>query len=107
MSVRGRIPDNFSSWDPIKAMEFRFKTGVAGGQNNHLTLKIRDTAGVLQTLTGGLVGTAFTTAKIPALSGTWTPKGYFTVYVKLASTSVANAAAYASYLNMNFETAIP
>lgn len=107
ISVRGRVPDNFSSWDPVKAVEFRFKTGVAGGQNNHLGLKIRDTAGTLQTLTGGLVGTSFTTANIPTLSGTWTPKGYFTVYVKVASTSTANAAAYAGYLNMNFETTTP
>ena len=91
----------------MKAVEFRFKTGVPGGQNNHLSLKIRDTAGTLQTLTGGLVGTAFTTARIPTLSGTWTPKGYFTVYVKVASTSAANAAAYASYINMNFESTNP
>lgn len=107
ISVRGRVPNNFSSWDPVKALEFRFKTGVAGAQNNHLTLKIRDTAGTLQTLTGGLVGTAFTTARIAAPSGTWTPQGYFTVYVKVASTNAANAAAYASYLNLNYETTTP
>lgn len=107
ISVRGRVPDNFSSWDPVKAVEFRFKTGIPGGDKNHLTLKIRDTAGALQTLTGGLVGTDFTTTNVPALSGTWTPKGYFTVYVGVAAKNTANAAAYASYLNMNFETTTP
>lgn len=107
ISVRGRVPDNFSSWDPSKAVEFRFKTGVIGTANNHLALKIRDTAGSLQTLSGSMVSTNFYTGRFPALSGTWTPQGYFTVYVKVAATSAANAAAYASYLNMNFETNTP
>lgn len=107
ISVRSRLPDNFSSWDPIKAFELRFKTGIAGGDNNHLTLRIRDTAGAMQGGTGGLVGTAWTTAKVAAPGGTWTPKGYFTVYIKLAAKSTANAAAAAGFLNFNYETTTP
>jgi cytoskeletal protein CcmA (bactofilin family) len=111
IAVRERLPDNFSTWDPIKPIQFRFKTGVAGGQLNHLTLRIRDTAGALYNLTGGLVGTSFTTAIVPgtnsAFAGTWTPKGYFTTYIKMAATSTTNAAAYASFLNFNFESTTP
>jgi hypothetical protein len=107
ISVRSRLPDNFSSWDPIKAFELRFKTGVAGADNNYLTLRVRDTAGAIQGGTGGLVGTAWTTAKVAAPSGTWTPKGYFTVYIKMAAKSTANAAATAGFLNFNYETTVP
>ena len=91
----------------MKAVEFRFKTGVIGASNNYLGLKVRDTAGSIQTLSGSMVSTSYYTGLFPALSGTWTPKGYFTIYVKVAATNAANAAAYASYLNMNFETTTP
>lgn len=113
ISVRGRVPDNFSSWDPVKPAEFRYKTGTTGWQNNHLSLKIRDTAGTLFTLTGGLVSTSYAKVNVDPSettafsSGVWTPKGYFTVYVKVAATSAANAAAYASYINLNYETTTP
>lgn len=111
ISVRVRIPDNFSSWDPVKPIEFRYKTGVASAANNHLTVRMRDTAGAVVALTngGGLANTAWTTASItgPQSSGTWTPKGYATIYVKLAANSTAGANAAAGFLNLNFETTTP
>lgn len=111
VSVRVRVPDNFSSWDPVKPIEFRYKTGTSTAAENHLTVRLRDTAGAIVNLTGasGLANTSFTTASItgPEASGTWTPKGYFTVYVKLASTSTASANAAASFINFNFETTTP
>lgn len=111
ISVRVRLPDNFSSWDAVKPIELRYKTGVASAASNALRVVVRDTAGANVGLTGasGLASTSWTTAKIkgPEASGTWTPKGYFTVYVEVAATNAANAAAYASYLNLNFESTNP
>lgn len=111
ISVRGRVPDNFSSWDAVKPIEFRYKTGVASAASNALRVLVKDTAGVYVPLSGhtGLASTAWTTAKItgPESAGTWTPKGYFTVYIQVAATNATNAAAYASFLNMNFESTNP
>lgn len=111
ISVRVRIPDNFSSWDPVKPIEFRYKTGVASSANNHLTVRIKDTAGANVALTGGsaLASTTWTTANItgPQSSGTWTPRGYATIYVKLAANSTAGASAAAGFINLNYETTTP
>ncbi len=111
ISVRFRIPNNFSSWDPVKPIEFRYKTGVASNTNNHLTVRMKDTAGTNVTLTGGgnLANTAWTTANItgPQSGGTWTPKGYATIYVKLAADNTAGANAAAGFINLNYETTTP
>ncbi|TSC79612.1 MAG: hypothetical protein G01um101425_543 [Candidatus Peregrinibacteria bacterium Gr01-1014_25] len=107
MSVRVRIPDNFLRWDPTRPIQFRYKTAVNGVTNNHLTLRMKDTANGNVTLssTGGLMSNAWTTKTItgPESSGTWTPKGYATVYIKTAANNTGNAAA--GFLNLNFETA--
>ncbi len=111
VSTRVRLPDNFSSWDAMKPIEFKYKTGVASAASNHLTVRMRDTAGAIVTLAGaeGLANTAWTTGTItgPQSAGTWTPKGYITVYVKVASTNAAGANAAAGFLNLNFETTTP
>lgn len=111
ISARVRLPDNFSSWDPVKPIELRYKTGVASAANNHVTVRIKDTAGAFVTLTNGgaLASTSWTTASItgPQAAGTWTPKGYFTVYVKVAADNTAGANAAAGFINMNFETTTP
>lgn len=111
ISVRVRIPDNFSSWDPVKPIEFRYKTGTASAANNHLTVRMKDTAGADVALTNGsgLAATSWTTASItgPQSSGTWAAKGYATVYIKLASTSTAGANAAAGFINLNYETTTP
>lgn len=109
ISVRFRIPDNFSSWDPVKPIEFRYKTADGTASNNHVTVRMKDTAGANVTLTGGgnLANAAWTTANItgPQAGGTWTPKGYATVYVKLAALTGGNAAA--GFINLNYETTTP
>jgi cytoskeletal protein CcmA (bactofilin family) len=111
VAIRVRVPDNFSSWDIVKPIEFRYKTGVASAAANHLTVRMKDTAGADVALTsgGGLASTTWATANVtgPQAGGTWTPKGYFTVYVKLAANSTAGANAAASFLNLNFETTTP
>lgn len=111
ISVRVRLPDNFSSWDVVKPIELRYKTGVASASNNHVTVRMKDTAGADVALTSGgaLANTSWTTASItgPQAGGTWTPKGYFTVYVKVAADSTAGANAAAGFLNLNFETTTP
>lgn len=109
ISVRFRIPDNFSSWDPVKPIEFRYKTADGTASNNHLTVRLKDTAGANVSLTGGgnLANAAWTTANItgPESSGTWTAKGYATIYVKLAALTGGNAAA--GFINLNYETTTP
>lgn len=111
ISVRVRVPDNFSSWDPVKPIEFRYKTGVASAASNHVSMRIKDTTGTERALTsgGGLANTSWTTALItgPESGGTWTPKGYITIYVKLAANSTANANAAAGFINLNYETTTP
>jgi len=111
ISVRVRLPDNFSSWDPVKPIELRYKTGVAAAANNHVTVRLKDTAGADVVLTNGgaLSSTTWATANItgPQAAGTWTPKGYFTVYVKVAANSTASANAAAGYINLNYETTTP
>lgn len=111
ISTRVRLPDNFSSWDPVKPLELRYKTGVASTANNFVSVRIRDTAGVERALTGGenLASTSFATANItgPQSGGTWAPKGYITIYIKLAADNTANAYAAAGFLNLNFETTLP
>lgn len=109
ISVRFRIPDNFSSWDPVKPIEFRYKTADGTNTNNHVTVRMRDTAGANVTLTGGggLANASWTTANItgPQSGGTWTPKGYGTIYIKLAALTGKNAAA--GFINLNYETTTP
>ncbi len=111
ISTRVRLPDNFSTWDPIKPIEFKYKTGLASAASNHLTVRIKDTTGTEVALTGGggLSNVAWTIASItgPQASGTWTPKGYITIYVKLAANSTTNSNAAAGFLNLNFETTTP
>jgi len=111
ISTRVRLPDNFSSWDPVRPIVLRYKTGVASNANNYVSIRIKDTAGVERPLTGGenLANTAFTTAEItgPQSGGTWTPKGYITIYVKLASDNTTNAYAAAGFINLNFENTLP
>jgi len=109
ISVRFRLPNNFSSWDPVKPIEFRYKTGDGTAGNNHLTVRLKDTAGANVALTGGgnLANAAWTTANItgPESSGTWAAKGYATIYVKLAALTGGNAAA--GFINLNYETTTP
>jgi cytoskeletal protein CcmA (bactofilin family) len=111
ISVRFRLPDNFSSWDPVKPIEFRYKTGTASAAQNHVSVRLKDTAGANVSLTGGggLAATSWTTANItgPQAGGTWAPKGYATLYIKLAADSTAGANAAAGFVNLNYETTTP
>ncbi len=106
VSARVRVPDNFSSWNPVSPIQLRYRTSNATVGTNHVKLVLRDTAGSLVTLTGneGLANASFTTATItgPQAAGTYTPGGYITIYVKLAS--LANGWAEAGYVNLNWET---
>ena len=109
ISVRFRVPDNFSSWDPIKPIELRYKTGVSTAANNHVTIRMKDTAGADRPLTGGaaLANTSWTTANVtgPEAGGTWAAKGYATIYIKVAADNTGNAAV--GFLNLNYETTTP
>ncbi len=112
LSVRFRIPDNFSSWDVVKPIELRYKTGNADASDNHVTVRMKDTAGANVTLTNGgaLNSASWTTANItgPQAGGTWTPKGYGTLYIKVAASgSTLGRNAALGFVNLNIETTTP
>lgn len=109
MSIRVRIPDNFVRWDPSASLQLRYRTKTSNTAQNHITVKLLDTAGTAVALTGGatLANTAFTTASIsgPSSAGTYTPGGYITVLIKAAATSAGQA--NVGFLNFNWETKTP
>lgn len=111
ISVRFRVPTNFVAWDTDTPIQLRYKTGVASSANNHVTIRMKDTAGADRPLTGGsaLASTSFTTANItgPQAGGTWTPGGYGTIYIKVAANSTASAYAAVGFLNLVFDTSTP
>jgi hypothetical protein len=100
----------FSSWDPVKPIELRYRTADATPGNSHVTVRLRDTTGTEVALTNGgaLANSSFTTAKIvtPTLSGAgWAAKGYVTLYIKLAAQT--GYFSEVGYVNFNFETTTP
>ncbi len=115
ISVRVRLPDNFVAWDPAKSLEMRYRTADGVISNNHVSVRMKDTTGTLVALTnagsatGGLVSAPnFQNANIitPTLSGAgWTPGGYVTIYIKLASKTLKFAEV--GYLNLRFKTSTP
>lgn len=109
ISVRVRLPDNFSSWDVMKPIELRYRTQDGTATNNHVTIRIKDTANTERALTGGgaLANSSFTTANItgPEGGGTWAAKGYITLYIKLAS--LTGKFAELGFINLNYETTTP
>lgn len=112
IALRVRVPDNFSSWDVVKPLEFRYRTGSGQITGSYLNVKMLDTTGAAVTLTGGsqLANTSWTTANItgPQAAGTWTPKGFFTILIKMAgNTTTSPWTADAGYLNLNYETTTP
>ncbi|MDD5055058.1 MAG: hypothetical protein PHZ00_02200 [Candidatus Peribacteraceae bacterium] len=107
ISIRVRLPDNFSSWDPVKPIELRYRTADGTADNNHVTVRMKDTEDALAVLSGNaaLASATFATANIGITDGTWTPKDYITIYVKLAAK--ATTFAEAGFINLNFETTTP
>lgn len=112
IAVRVRVPDNFSSWDPTRPIEMRYRTGQAANTANHVAMRVLDTAGTEVTLTGAgstgspLANTSWTTATITGLSsGTYTPKSFMTVLIKVAADNTGSADV--GYINLNFETTTP
>lgn len=109
VSTRVRIPDNFVRWDPVKALQLRYRTKTGTTSQNHITVKLLDTTGAAVALTGGatLANTSFTTANItgPQGAGTYTPGGFITILVKLAANSSGQA--NAGFITLNWETKNP
>ncbi|TSC57866.1 MAG: hypothetical protein Greene041662_873 [Candidatus Peregrinibacteria bacterium Greene0416_62] len=109
MSVRVRVPDNFVRWDPVKSLQVRYRTKTSTVSQNHVTVKLLDTAGSNVALTGGggLANTSFTTANItgPSSAGTYTPGGYITVLIKVAANSSGQT--NVGFLNFHWEMKNP
>lgn len=111
IAVRVRIPDNFSSWDPSAPIQLRYRSGVASAASNYINLRLLDTDNNLVSLTGNaaLNNTSWTTASItgPESGGTFTPKGYITLLVKMAALTTGSAFSDLGFINLNFETTTP
>ena len=107
IATRVRLPDNFSSWDPVQPIELRYRTTDGTASNNHVTVRMKDTSGANVTLTNnaGLASATFTTARINISGGTFAAKGYVTIYIKLAALTAKNTEV--SFLNLNFENTLP
>lgn len=109
VSVRVKVPANFSTWDPIKPIELRYRTGTSNTADNAFRVAMLDTAGAHVALTNasGLASTSWATANItgPQGAGTFTPGSYFTVLVKMAAKS--NGSTDIGFLNFNWETTTP
>lgn len=108
IAIRVRVPNNFNAWDPVKPIEFRYRTGASANTTNYLNVKMLDTAGNPVSLTGGssLASTSWTTAAITGVgAGTFTKQSFFTIWIKLSTTS--GGSADAGYLNLNYSTTTP
>ena len=109
ISVRVRVPDNFSSWDPVAPIQFRYQSSSANVAESVLKVEMLDTAGARVPLTGstGLANTSWTTANItgPESAGTYNVGEYITVFIKMAS--IKNHWVKAGWLEFNWETTTP
>lgn len=109
IATRIRVPDNFVRWDAVKSLQLRYRTKTATVSQNHITVRLLDTAGANVALSGNasLASTTFATASItgPSSAGTYTPGGFITVLIKLAASSSGQA--NAGFLTINWETKNP
>lgn len=109
MSVRVRVPDNFVRWDPVKSLQLRYRTKTSTTSQNHVTVRMLDTAGANVSLTGNaaLASTTFATANItgPSSAGTYTPGSYITILIKAAANSSGQT--NVGFLNVHWETKNP
>ncbi len=106
IAVRVRLPANFSSWDTVKPIEFRYRTATSSSSDNAMRLDMLDTSGNPVTLTGngGLAAVSWTTATItgPEAGGTFAKNGVVTIYVKIGTTSAGSSDA--GFINLNWHT---
>lgn len=93
VSVQIQIPKNFSHFETASGMTLRIRTSTTSASDNHITLRMKDTAGnnVALTTNASLASTsanAWRTVTIGGVStGTYTPGSDIIVYVKMAATS--------------------
>ncbi len=108
ISIRVRVPDNFSVWDANEPIQLRYKTTDASNAVNYVSLRMLDTAGNPVSLSSGnLASTSWATATVtgPEAGGTYTKAGYITLLLKVATTSAG--ATDVGYINLNWETTAP
>lgn len=109
ISVRVRVPDNFSTWDANEPLTFKYRTTSADNAVNYANIKMLDTANAAVELANGtlLANASWTTATItgPQAAGTYTPGGYITLLIKVATTSAGSVDI--SAIGVNWETTAP
>lgn len=109
MSVRVKVPKNFSAWDPTP-IKFRYKTLTTSAADNFITVRLLDTTGANVSLTGASsltssVANTWTTANITLTGGTFTAGDYVTVLVKVAAKSTGTA--NPGYIDLQWKTTTP
>ncbi len=110
IAVRVKVPKNFNNWTPTP-IQFRYRTSSTSTAANYLTIKLLDTTGALVATSGGAAlasgsSNTWATATLTNVSsGTYTPDGFITILVKLASTSTGYSDA--GYINVNWSTTTP
>ncbi|HAI98562.1 TPA: hypothetical protein DCL30_03435 [Candidatus Peribacteria bacterium] len=107
--IRVRVPDNYSAWDNVRPIQFRYRTTSADTDVNSVSIRMLDTAGNAVALTGGekIAATDWTTATVTGseAAGTYTPGSFITVFVKVVTTVAGSADA--GFINLNWETTAP
>jgi len=108
ISIRVKIPDEFTHWDGATPIQFRYRTNAASADDNQMDITMLDTAGSAVSLTGGVnfANTSWTTATItgPESAGTYTPGSYVTIIIAMQARTTNTGEAHAGFLNLNWAT---
>lgn len=111
VSARVQVPGNFQRFESASGMILRLRTTSTSAANNHVTIRVLDTAGATVALTNNAALRSTTAATWRTLtvsgltSGTYTPGGYITILVKVAAVT-ANTTDLGS-IKLNWVTTTP
>jgi hypothetical protein len=111
ISVRLRLPKNFTHFETASGIQLRLRTLTTAATDNYVTFRVIDTAGALVATTNNAalvsnVANTWRTNTITGLTGgTYTPFGYITLLIKMAakSTGVTDV----GYINLNWSNTVP
>lgn len=107
VKVRIQVPDNFSSWDAVNPIEFKYKTDTTLLADNQLDFTMLDTTDAAVTMSNNAVlvsavaDTWVESTDMTITGGTWTPGSWFTITIKLTTKNTGGAEAGSLVLNYN------
>lgn len=111
IALRVQVPKNFNNWTSTSPIQLRYRTSSTSSATNYITVRFYDTTGAGVAITGNAnlasaVADTWTTATLSSVAGgTYTPDGYVTMLIKMATTS--SGYADAGYINFNWSTTTP